>query len=116
MQMMGVHRGCHLVQHVPDVIPGGELHQNNQLHAVETDFGKGDITSSHHQMLGDAGPFEVKGRSPDGCLEAIQLAGRPFYIGVQWHPERTKDPALGDGMIKRLVDAAAAARAKKEKS
>jgi len=116
MQMMGVHRGCHLVQHVPDAIPGGERHQNNQLHPVETDFGKGDITSSHHQMLGDAGPFEVKGRSPDGCLEAIQLAGRPFYIGVQWHPERTKDPALGDGMIKRLVDAAAAARAKKEKS
>ena len=116
MQMMGVHRGCHLVQHVPDAIPGGERHQNNQLHPVETDFGKGEITSSHHQMLGDAGPFEVKGRSPDGCLEAIQLAGRPFYIGVQWHPERTKDPALGDGMIKRLVDAAAAARTKKEKS
>jgi putative glutamine amidotransferase len=116
MQMMGVHRGCHLVQHVPDAISGGERHQNNQLHEVDTAFGKGDITSSHHQMLGDAGPFEVKGRSPDGCLEAIQLAGRPFYIGVQWHPERTKDPALGDGMIKRLVDAAAAARAKKEKS
>ncbi len=116
MQMMGVHRGCHLVQHVPDVIPGGERHQNNQLHPVETDFGKGDVTSSHHQMLGEAGPFQVKGRSPDGCLEAIQLAGRPFYVGVQWHPERTKDLTLGDGMIKRLVEAAAAARANKEKS
>ncbi|MFZ4721646.1 MAG: DHA2 family efflux MFS transporter permease subunit [Phycisphaerales bacterium] len=116
MQMMGVHRGCHLVQHVPDAIAGGERHQNNQLHPVETQFGKGEVTSSHHQMLGDNGPFEVRGRSPDGCLEAIQLPGRPFYVGVQWHPERTKDPVLGDGMVKRLVDAAAAARAKKEKS
>ena len=116
MQMMGVHRGCHLVQHVPDVIAGGERHQNNQLHPVDTAFGKGEVTSSHHQMLGDNGPFEVKGRSPDGCLEAVQLAGRPFYVGVQWHPERTRDSTLGDGMIKRLVEAAAAARAKKEKS
>ena len=116
MQMMGVHRGCHLVQHVPDAIPGGERHQNNQLHPVDTEFGKGEVTSSHHQMLGDNGPFEVKGRSPDGCLEAIQLPARPFYVGVQWHPERTKDPQLGDGIVKRLVDAAAAARARKEKS
>ena len=29
MQMMGVHRGCHLVQHVPDVIAGGERHQRD---------------------------------------------------------------------------------------
>jgi putative glutamine amidotransferase len=48
--------------------------------------------------------------SDDGVLEAIELPGRPFYLGVQWHPERTRDPALGVGMVKRLVEAAMAAR------
>ena len=112
MQMMGVHRGCHLAQHVPDIIEGGERHQSNQEHVIEGAIGKGVVTSSHHQALTETGPFVEMARSPDGCLEAIQLKDRAFYIGVQWHPERTKDATLGLGMVKRLVDAAA--RAKKE--
>jgi putative glutamine amidotransferase len=114
MQMMGVHRGCHLAQHVPDIIEGGERHQSNQEHTIDGAIGKGVVTSSHHQALTEVGPFVELARSPDGCLEAIQLKDRAFYIGVQWHPERTKDPALGLGMVKKLVDAAAAARNKKE--
>ena len=110
MQLMGVHHGCELVQHVPDRIPGGERHQGNQEHPVSGPIGSGMVASSHHQMLGDAGPFRIMATSDDGVLEAIELPGRPFYLGVQWHPERTRDPALGTGMVKRLVDAAATAR------
>jgi gamma-glutamyl-gamma-aminobutyrate hydrolase PuuD len=29
-------------------------------------------------------------------------------VGVQWHPERTADEALGVGIFRRLVDAARA--------
>ncbi len=114
MQMMGVHRGCPLVQHIADVIPGGERHQGNQQHEIEGTIGKGTITSSHHQMLGAAGPFTVLARSSDGCVEAIELPGRALYFGVQWHPERTKDAALGVGIVKKLVDAAAIARAARQ--
>jgi putative glutamine amidotransferase len=110
MQLMGVHHGCELVQHVPDRIPGGERHQGNQEHPISGAIGSGLVASSHHQMLGDAGPFRVMATSDDGVLEAIELPGRPFYLGVQWHPERTRDPALGVGMVKRLVEAAMAAR------
>jgi putative glutamine amidotransferase len=115
MQLMGVHHGCELVQHVPDRIPGGERHQGNQEHPISGPIGSGLVASSHHQMLGDAGPFKVMATSDDGVLEAIELPGRPFYLGVQWHPERTRDAALGVGMVKRLVDAAAAARKDKVK-
>jgi putative glutamine amidotransferase len=99
---------------VPDIIEGGERHQSNQEHTIDGAIGKGVVTSSHHQALTEVGPFVEMARSPDGCLEAIQLKDRVFYVGVQWHPERTKDPVLGLGMMKKLVDAAAAARNKKE--
>jgi len=29
----------------------------------------------------------ISARSPDGVIEAIELPGRKFAIGVQWHPE-----------------------------
>jgi len=48
----------------------------------------------------------VIGRSDDGVIEAIADPARPFYVGVQWHPERTADPVMGLGVIRRLVDAA----------
>ena len=73
---------------------------------MTSELGNGPVASWHHQALADAGPYEVIGRSDDGVLEAIRDPARPFYVGVQWHPERTDDSVLGDGVIRRLVDAA----------
>jgi putative glutamine amidotransferase len=106
MQLMGVHRGCTLVQHLGDSLPDADRHRNDRRHAVESELGSGQVASWHHQALADAGPFAVIGRSDDGVLEAIHDPARPFYVGVQWHPERTEDPVLGDGVIRRLVEAA----------
>ena len=39
-------------------------------------------------------------------IEAVRCKDRPFYLGVQWHPERTDDAALGLGIFRQLVDAA----------
>ncbi|MFO0895727.1 MAG: gamma-glutamyl-gamma-aminobutyrate hydrolase family protein [Phycisphaerales bacterium] len=106
MQLMGVHAGCQLIQHLADHLPESERHLANARHAVDGDLGCGAVASSHHQALGDAGPFAVTARSDDGVIEAIRHPGRPFYLGVQWHPERTPDPVLGLGVIRRLVEAA----------
>lgn len=45
----------------------------------------------------------------DGVIEAVEDPSRPFYVGVQWHPERSpKQSAGGDGVILALVEAARA--------
>ena len=45
-------------------------------------------------------------RSYDGVLEGIIYPNRRFYLGVQWHPERTDAPETGLDVVRRLVDAA----------
>ena len=106
MQLMGVHNGCPLIQLLHDVIPDVDRHVGNKIHSITGSIGSGQVTSSHHQALASAGPFETLALSDDGVLEAIRLANRSFYVGVQWHPERTQDQELGLGIIQKLVNAA----------
>jgi putative glutamine amidotransferase len=106
MQEMGVHAGCPLIQHLGDALPDAERHGNDNTHAVRSRFGDGPVASWHHQALGDAGRFEIAARSDDGLIEGIRDPERPFYVGVQWHPERTTDPILGLGVMRALVEAA----------
>ncbi|MFZ9914765.1 MAG: gamma-glutamyl-gamma-aminobutyrate hydrolase family protein [Phycisphaerales bacterium] len=108
MQMMGVHRGCTLIQHLGDVIPDGERHRNDAVHPVEAAKGSplasGLVRSSHHQALADADGFEIIARSDDGVLEGIVDPKRRFYLGVQWHPERTEAVETGLGVVRSLVE------------
>ena len=49
--------------------------------------------STHHQIVDRvAPPLRPVAWSPDGVVEAIECPDRPFWLGVQWHPE-----ALGPG-------------------
>jgi putative glutamine amidotransferase len=79
--------------------------------------GSVDLTCSshHHQGIDRVGErIRVSGRSPDGLVEAIELAvgstndpaAAPWIVGVQWHPEETvrEDPAqrsLFDTLVSR---------------
>ena len=106
MQLMGIHHGAKLIQHLGDQLPDSDRHRNDYQHMVTSALGDGLVASSHHQALGSAAHLEVIGVSDDGVIEAIRDAARPFYVGVQWHPERTEDKTMGLGVIRRLVDAA----------
>ena len=108
MQLMGVHRGGRLIQHLDDVIPDAQRHRGDAIHAVRTELGSGPVASWHHQALADAPGFDVIGHSDDGVIEAIRDRSRTFFVGVQWHPERTPDDAMGLGVIRLLVDSARA--------
>ena len=47
------------------------------------------VNSMHHQAVRKpAAPFTVTAKSPDEVNEAIEAADRPFFLGLQWHPER----------------------------
>ena len=66
--------------------------------------------SSHHQAVRETGRLRVVAVADDGVIEAIDDPGRRFYLGVQWHPERTGDVSLGAGVFARLVEAARGGR------
>lgn len=56
----------------------------------------------HHQAVGQLGRgLEVVARAEDGVVEAVELAGRGWVVGVQWHPE---DSAGTDPVQQRLFD------------
>ena len=46
------------------------------------------VNSFHHQAVNTPGKgVMVSARAQDGTVEAIELKGHPFAVGVQWHPE-----------------------------
>ena len=106
MQLMGVHHGAELIQHLGDQLPDSDRHRNDYQHMVTSSLGDGLVASSHHQALGSAARLEVIGVSDDGVIEAIRDPSKPFYVGVQWHPERTEDKTMGLGVIRHLINAA----------
>lgn len=118
MQMMALEAGGDLEQHLPDVLPTAEEHHGDRRHGVRVmdpwgrlDGAAGRVASWHHQAVKDAGVLKVLGRSEDGVIEAIGEAGPRFYVGVQWHPERTEDEAVGQAVFDALVRACRVAKA-----
>ncbi len=108
MQLLAVARGGTLFQHLPDD-PGVSHEQpppkDVPSHSVAVEpgsllarlAGPGplDVNSTHHQAVKAPGAgVRVTGRAPDGVVEAIELDGPPFALGVQWHPEAlaARDP------------------------
>ena len=47
------------------------------------------VISIHHQAIKALGKgLRVEARSAeDGLIEAIRLEGKPYVLGLQWHPE-----------------------------
>ncbi len=68
------------------------------------------VNSLHHQALRNmADGFNVTATAPDGIIEAAELTGHPFFVGVQWHPELLWQPDVGDTPHRRLFEAFVAA-------
>lgn len=45
------------------------------------------VSSTHVQAIADPGSLRVAASSEDGVIEAVELPGRRFVVGIQWHPE-----------------------------
>jgi anthranilate synthase component 2/putative glutamine amidotransferase len=50
------------------------------------------VSCHHHQALARLAPgLKVTGRADDGTVEAVEVPGHTFAIGVQWHPEENSE-------------------------
>ncbi|MEM9374052.1 MAG: gamma-glutamyl-gamma-aminobutyrate hydrolase family protein [Planctomycetota bacterium] len=109
MQMMALVRGGGLNQYMPDTHAGHAGHWDAD-HAItsadEELLPSGVVHSRHKQAVVGTGDLAVLAHAEDQTIEAIDHPELPFCVGVQWHPERTADEALGEGLFRRLVKAA----------
>lgn len=112
MQMMCLVAGGALNQRLSDSLPSHADHWNTN-HRVEPTglmprFGlSGIVHSRHRQAVAASGKLTPIASSPDGVIEAVFDDSRKFYLGVQWHPERTEDDAVGQRVFDQFVAAAA---------
>ncbi|MHC4948203.1 MAG: gamma-glutamyl-gamma-aminobutyrate hydrolase family protein [Planctomycetota bacterium] len=103
MQLMGLHAGGTLDQHLPDTLATAADHWGRRVHEIDGALGRGRVHSHHRQAITDPGRLRVAAAAPDGVIEAIRDDERAFYVGVQWHPERTDDANLGIDLFRGLV-------------
>jgi putative glutamine amidotransferase len=122
-QALNISRGGSLVQDIPSKLPEMKV-----AHASKDGWQKGfnkhevrfakltklkgiygidslSVPTSHHQCVDKTGDeLAIAATTDDGVVEAIELKGQRFVVGVQWHPERDF-PANRD-LFKNFVDAA----------
>jgi anthranilate synthase component 2/putative glutamine amidotransferase len=117
LQILNVAMGGSLHQHLPEIV-GHEDHRfvegekSPTLIALNSGCLIGGILGSeaegichHHQAIDRLGRrMEAVGFAADGTVEAVEVAGQEFAIGVQWHPE---DDPTDDRLFTALVQAAA---------
>jgi putative glutamine amidotransferase len=67
------------------------------------------VNSMHHQGIARLGEgFVPSATAPDGLIEAVELPGDAFAIGVQWHPEMLVETDAGTRrLFNEFIDAAA---------
>jgi gamma-glutamyl-gamma-aminobutyrate hydrolase PuuD len=116
LQVLNVGLGGTLMQHVPDVVGHtGHNPQPGEFGRTEITFDPGSLIAGtlgagvtgrchHHQAIARlADGLKVTGRAQDGMIEAVELAGHPFVVGVQWHPEQD-DPRIFAALVAAVGD------------
>ncbi len=118
MQVINVALGGTLHQHLPELF-GHEEHRRHPgtfdgaEHDVRLEPGSlaaraaGEevhVTKSHHHqgvdVIGDG--LRVTGHSTlDDLVEAIELPGKDFVLGVQWHPEADEKSRVVRALVER---------------
>mgnify|MGYP000846720591 CR=1 FL=1 len=64
--------------------------------------------SFHHQAVRCPGrSLHATAHTSDGIVEAIESDAHPFFIGVQWHPERMLEDRTMIRLFEALVRSAA---------
>lgn len=93
---------AHAVQFAKESRLGQILQDSGEATAMDDEFSRVGVNSSHHQAIGAAGDtLRVVARCPeDGVVEAVEGSDPEHWlIGLQWHPERTVDTSAASRAI-----------------
>lgn len=110
MQLLNVHFGGTLHQHLPEVT-GDDGHCPDAgafalgRHPLDLEPGSriaeifgGDVPETachHHQAIDRVGAgLTATGRAQDGVIEVLEASGHPFAVGVQWEAGHVEDERL----------------------
>ncbi|MFL5909555.1 MAG: gamma-glutamyl-gamma-aminobutyrate hydrolase family protein [Gaiellaceae bacterium] len=124
MQLLNVHRGGTLHQHLPEVTGHDghrprtagftlgrqrlELRPGSRIAEI-LDEDTPEACCHHHQAIDEIGTgLTATAWAPDGVIEAVEVVDHPFAVGVQWEAGQTADGRL------HLALAEAARRARAE--
>jgi putative glutamine amidotransferase len=114
-QLINVVCGGSLYQDIPSQVPKAAKHEDIR-HSItvyeDTRLFKLvresslEVNSHHHQAVKELGKgLRCSALSLDGIIEAIELKNHPFFIGVQWHPERDSESPLTERIFKGFIKA-----------
>jgi putative glutamine amidotransferase len=112
MQIMAVAAGGAMDQHLPELLgsdvhsPGPASYGRNSVR-IDADSRLGSILGTgvevdcyHHQGVATHPGYVATAWASDGLVEAMELTGDEFNLGVQWHPEIGTDPRLFQALLK----------------
>jgi putative glutamine amidotransferase len=126
MQLVNICLGGTLIQDLEESRKANHRKQNGQdgIHEIIIETGSlvhelskmttNMVNSAHHQGLDKiADDLYVTAWSPDGVPEAVErrsASNNPFFLGVQWHPERFEQThpnhSFTQNIRQQLLDAA----------
>jgi putative glutamine amidotransferase len=121
LQLLNVHYGGTLIAdlELSGKPPHTKSEGNDRRHDVHLEPGKlikkvsgisdGNVTSAHHQAIdGLAEGLTVGAKSPDGVIEAVEWndqSKKPYFLAVQWHPERMNfDEPLAGRLFENFLE------------
>lgn len=88
------------IAHQVTVLPGSRLSMILKLTQL-------DVNSRHHQAVKDvAEGMLVSARAVDGLIEALEIPGKRFVLGVQWHPENLQHSMQHRALFEALIQSA----------
>ena len=111
-QVLNVALGGDLIQHLPDQV-GHEGHKEHagsfSDHDVSIEPGtrlagllgeRTEVKSHHHQGHAGLGAgIRAVAHDDDGHIEALEVEGKRFTVGVLWHPEAGEDARLFESLV-----------------
>jgi gamma-glutamyl-gamma-aminobutyrate hydrolase PuuD len=122
MHILNVARGGTLTQHLPDRL-GNESHKPDPVKMTTHDLKiaaasklsgvlgeSAQVPASHHQAVNQIGTgLLTVAWTPDQVVEALEVQGHRWGLGVQWSPEDGDDLRLFEALVSVARTAAPAA-------